>query len=163
MAAWALVVAIAFWWFEYRHWRQFSDAPIVFSAAALHPLYSRLATNPGRPLLVHFVRNDCPCNRYQAAHIQTLQASLEGIQQVYLYGDEPDLQDLHIPAVPSVALWDGKGEVAYFGPYSSGAVCGAGTDFVRQVVNAVRDNRNPSLVNTLGIGCYCDWKGELNG
>lgn len=154
---WGIAVALAFWWFEYRNWRNFADKTVMFTSEPLGHLYQSLPNAVGRPLIVHFVRPDCPCNRYQDSHIQELQPVINNIPQLYLKVDDPVVAGLDIPAAPSVAVWNEKGDIAYYGPYSSGAICGTGKDFVSMVVNAISHNQNPALINMVGVGCYCAW------
>lgn len=154
---WLVSVVFAFWWFEYRYWQTFSPQTVVFESSSLHELYGRLNTQSGEPLVVHFSQPDCPCHRYQLTHIDNLQNNMAGFQQVEIAMNDPIATTVEIPASPAVAIWNQRGEIAYFGPYSSGALCGRGTDFVTRVMNEIRADRNPQWINTLGIGCYCDW------
>lgn len=63
----------------------------------------------------------------------------------------------HMPASPAVAIWDRQGHLAYFGPYSEGAVCNAANSFIEPILTALLDGRPVSASNTLAIGCYCPW------
>lgn len=154
---WFIATCYAFWWFEYRHWQAFSDQTVLFESSTLDDLYHNLSPEPGKVVVVHFAQSNCPCHRYQIAHIDNLKDSLSDVQQLQIAVNSPVAKHLSIPASPSVAIWNQYGEMAYFGPYSSGAFCGRGTDFVTRVINEIRADRNPQWLNSLAIGCYCDW------
>lgn len=68
----------------------------------------------------------------------------------------PGAEDL--PASPAVAIWDRTGYLAYFGPYSEGAVCNSSNSFIEPVLDALLENRTVAAANTLAVGCFCDWQ-----
>ncbi|MNV89579.1 hypothetical protein D3C71_1838880 [compost metagenome] len=63
----------------------------------------------------------------------------------------------HLPASPAVAIWDHQGRLAYFGPYSEGAVCNASNSFIEPILQALSQHRAVTAGSTLAIGCYCPW------
>ncbi len=63
-----------------------------------------------------------------------------------------------LPASPAVAIWDRSGHLAYFGPYSEGAVCNSSNSFIEPVLDALLENRPVAAANTLAVGCFCDWQ-----
>jgi len=163
---WLVLMVLSFWWFEYRHWQSFNAQNVIFNGAELSLLEQRLthegATTNGLKV-VHFTDESCECSRYSRAHIKELQPAFKNIRQITLSPNHQYMQNIPIPASPSVAIWDEAGELAYFGPYSSGAICGQGNDFVRPVIKQLQQNNNPKWINMIGIGCYCPWKqGEKN-
>ena len=166
VALWLLCMVFAFWWFEYRHWQTFNTQNIVFNGAELSLLQQRLHTEntPVEGLkVVHFTDETCQCSRYSRSHIEELQPVFKNVTQITLSPNHQHMQNIQIPASPSVAIWDEQGELAYFGPYSSGAICGQGNDFVRPVIQQLKKQNNPRWINMIGIGCYCPWKqGEKN-
>ena len=147
---WLVAVITCFWWFEYRHWQNFQELSITFDGQQLEGLYSKVEVT-NQITVMHFVDKECPCYTYSEAHVQRLQASLIHTKQITV--TDPEMTS--VPATPSVAVWDQNGELAYFGPYSSGAVCGKGKDFVSRVLAELNSNSNPRWINTLGVGCYC--------
>mgnify|MGYP005991232145 FL=1 len=162
VALWLLCMVFAFWWFEYRHWQTFNEQNVIFNGAELSLLQQRLIQknqpqNMGLQV-VHFTDDACQCSRYSQSHIKRLQPVFESVTQITLSPKHPSMQGISIPASPSVAIWDEHGELAYFGPYSSGAICGEGNDFVKPVINQLKQQSNPRWVNMIGIGCYCPWK-----
>lgn len=148
--AWLLIVVYCFWWFEYRHWQSFQSLAVTFNGEDIHHLRSHVEAS-GNYTVMHFVDATCPCHDASLRHIQRLQEQVLDTQHVSI--------TIHlasgIPATPSVAIWDEAGELAYFGPYSSGAICGEGTDFVTRVLVELRQKRNPRWINSIGVGCYC--------
>lgn len=164
---WLMFMVLSFWWFEYRHWQKFNEQSVIFNGAELSLLQQRLihknqAQNMGLQV-VHFTDENCQCRRYSQSHIQRLQPVFESVTQFTLSPQHPSMQGISIPASPSVAIWDESGELAYFGPYSSGAICGEGNDFVKPVINQLKQQSNPRWINMIGIGCYCPWQqGEHN-
>ena len=77
---------------------------------------------------------------------------------------EPQLVNqlgIAVPASPAVAIWDEHGKLAYFGPYSSGLVCGQGDDFVSRVMVRLTQKQNPEWINMLGVGCFCPWQSQI--
>ena len=169
LAAWLSIVSSAFWWFEYRHWQSFSPLGVTFNGLDLQPLYRHLYLHKDGQdaiTIVHFADQSCACNRYGIQHRKSLKALSKGfskglIQHVVLPQKALDM-GIKVPASPSVAVWDSKGQLAYFGPYTSGAVCGQGDDFVRKVIRHLSNDHNPEWINMLGVGCYCPWQDQMN-
>ncbi|MOA55547.1 hypothetical protein D3C78_1793600 [compost metagenome] len=63
-----------------------------------------------------------------------------------------------LPAVPAVGIWDREGRLAYFGPYSEGAVCNSANSFIEPILEALLANRPVQAVSTLASGCFCAWR-----
>lgn len=166
---WLLLAAVSLWWFQLRHIGGFDEYWASFNGQTL----SELPFKPdyGDALVVHFVDPSCPCSRFTTAHIESLQADLKtDIDFVYIAPEtststrpklQLELQDIGLPASPAVAIWDKSGELAYFGPYSSGAFCGEGTDFVRTTLHSLTQNHNPQWINQEAVGCFCRWPTTL--
>ena len=168
------VLWAAYDWFQGRYLRAFSEHTAVFSGDALR-LPDDLA-GPGPIRLVHFWDPACPCNVGNQQHLSQLLEHY-GPQGVRFYavqkpgssghlpqplaGLQP-LSDLpgseRLPASPAVAIWDQQGQLAYFGPYSEGAVCTSSNSFIEPILDALVANRPVSASNTLAVGCFCDWQ-----
>jgi hypothetical protein len=160
---WFVLMAMSFWWFEYRHWQSFSNINVTFNGRGLDHLFKLLPSgSSGKIRVVHFTDQACACSSYSRAHIEDLQGILTQTEQFTLSSLDSITDKISIPATPSVAVWDQQGELAYFGPYSGGAVCGEGSDFVSRVVDELNQHRNPKWINMLGIGCYCPWPKQEN-
>jgi hypothetical protein len=158
--SWFGVMAFSFWWFEYRHWQSFANGNVTFNGEGLSELLERLPTRfdgQGKVRVMHFTDEECACSSYSRGHIKDLQSVLIQSEQFTMTASDSIMNGILIPATPSVAVWDKQGELAYFGPYSSGAVCGEGVDFVSQVLVELERQKNPKWINMLGIGCFCPW------
>lgn len=170
-AAAALFAALD--WFEARYLRPFDERAALFSGAELR-LPDELA-GPGPIRLVHFWDPACPCNVGNQQHLSELieQFSPRGVafyavpkpgSRGRLPAGLDDLQALptlpgaeRIPASPAVAIWDERGRLAYFGPYSEGLTCNANNSFIEPILEALTAGRTVNASNTLALGCFCDW------
>lgn len=153
ISLWLLICAVALWWLEYRHWSSWQDQLVLFSAQQTQQLKRLLPKNNGITVM-HIRSEDCPCTNYQDSHIEQLQATLKKTSQITLEENQRRNLDLSL-VTPSVAIWDKYGDLAYFGPYSSGAVCGQGEGFVARILLQLGEGKNPQWTNTQGVGCFC--------
>jgi len=172
-ALWLIAMLVAFWWFEARYLRAFDERTALFSGNHLR-LPDELA-GPGNIRLVHFWDPACPCNVGNQQHLGELleRYSERGVQfySVQKAGSDGQLPQAlralepltgltgseRLPASPAVAIWDQRGRLAYFGPYSSGFNCTSGNSFVEPVLDALLDGRKVLADNNLASGCFCDW------
>lgn len=171
---WASAMAGAYWWYQLRYIRSFSEQTALFSGAALR-LPAELA-GPGPIRVVHFWDPACPCNvgnqEHLAAlieHFGPLGVDFYALQKPGSQGQLPQtlaaLQALaqmpgsaELPASPAVAIWDKQGKLAYFGPYSEGANCTSSNSFIEPILEALNADRLVSASNNLALGCFCDWQ-----
>ncbi|CAN7353073.1 DUF6436 domain-containing protein [Pseudomonas sp. LjRoot71] len=171
---WAAAMLAAYWWYEARYLRSFSEQTALFYGEQLR-LPDELA-GPGPIRLVHFWDPACPCNVGNQQHLAELieRFSAQGVrfyavQKPGSSGQLPStlnaLQALpslpgsaQIPASPAVAIWDRTGQLAYFGPYSEGATCTSSNSFIEPILDALVANRPVNASNTLAVGCFCDWQ-----
>ncbi|WDY58264.1 DUF6436 domain-containing protein [Pseudomonas sp. PSKL.D1] len=173
----ALICAVIFWQayssFQSRYLRPFDNQTTLFDGSQLH-LPADLA-GPGPIRVVHFWDPACPCNVGNQQHLGDLVSQFAGkgvsfhvVQKPGSHGQLPanltSLQTIthfpgseHLPASPAVAIWDQKGQLAYFGPYSEGAVCNASNSFIEPILKALLQGRQVFASNTLSVGCYCPW------
>lgn len=171
----AVIVALwsAFLWFEARYLRAFSERTAIFTGADIR-LPPDIA-GPGPIRLVHFWDPACPCNVGNQQHLAELVEHF-AVQGVAFYavqkpgssGQLPDtlkalkpLEQLpgseKLPASPAVAIWDRAGNLAYFGPYSSGLTCNSSNSFIEPILEALAEGRSVSASNNMAVGCFCDW------
>ncbi len=133
---------------------------------------------PGAIRLVHFWDPACPCNVGNQQHLGELIERFAGkgvefhvLQKPGSQGRLPDnlaaLRPLaglpgseQLPASPAVAIWDRDGRLAYFGPYSEGAVCTSSNSFIEPILEALLQGRPVDATHTLAVGCYCPWTPE---
>lgn len=172
LATWLFAMVCAFWWFQFRNVGVYSEHWASFSGEAL--LDSALTGTRDRPLVLHFVDPDCPCSRFSYPHIEGLETRFAG--DAYFVNSRPEsvseggsnseakvsYPDLNVPAGPAVAIWARNGRLAYFGPYSGGAVCGEGADFVAATLEELAEGRNPQWINHEVVGCFCPWPKNLD-
>jgi hypothetical protein len=173
-AAWLAALAAAFWWFEARYLRAFDERATLFHGAELR-LPASLA-GAGDIRVVHFWDPACPCNVGNQQHLADLMAhyAARGVSFHVVRTPGSDaalpgpLNGLHplagvvgsdqLPASPAVAIWDRRGELAYFGPYSSGFTCKADNSFIEPILDALLDGRVVVASNNLASGCFCAWR-----
>ena len=163
----------AYQWFAARYLRPFDQRAAVFSGDQLR-LPDELA-GPGPIRLVHFWDPACPCNVGNQQHLSELIAhfaplgvTFHAVQKPGSSGRLPAslgaLQPLaqlpgsdQLPASPAVAIWDKRGQLAYFGPYSEGLTCNSNNSFIEPILEALAAGRSVNASNTLALGCFCDW------
>ena len=156
------------WWFQLRYYSSFNDHWVTFKGEELVTL--ALRPKKTQALVVNFVDPKCPCSRFAFPHIADLKTRFNGraefvdftsLSQVSPYYSK--LASISVPASPSVAIWSKDGALVYFGPYSSGDVCGSGEDFVASMLNALQKGGKPFWINQEAVGCFCEWpKHEKN-
>ena len=173
---WAAAMLAAYWWYEARYLRSFSEQTALFYGEQLR-LPDELA-GPGPIRLVHFWDPACPCNVGNQQHLAEVierfapqGVDFYAVQKPGSSGQLPTslsaLQALpeltgsaQLPASPAVAIWDRRGQLAYFGPYSEGAVCTSSNSFIEPILDALVADRPVSASNTLAVGCFCDWQDQ---
>ncbi len=147
----ALVVGVAILWqayttFQARYLRPFDNQTTLFDGSQLHLPPELAGELADQGVTFHVLQKP-------GSHGQ-LPANLSALKPLAsLPGSE------HLPASPAVAIWDRQGRLAYFGPYSEGAVCNASNSFIEPILKALLDGRQVSASNTLAVGCYCPWAG----
>lgn len=173
LVAWVAAMLAALWWHQNRYIRPFDSGTTLFDGAILH-LPDELV-GPGPIRLVHFWEPSCPCNAGNQQHLGEIMHSFADDVQFYhvqksgtkgqlarpLRAMKP-ITDMPgselLPASPAVAIFDHSGRLAYFGPYSEGAVCTSSNSFIEPVLEALQQGRSVAAANTLASGCFCDWK-----
>lgn len=182
---WLCATVFAFWWFEYRYLRPFDTEPqigaVVFDGAGIDSKLSSLVPmqpREGGPTVVHYWDPACPCNRFNEDHVKDLirEYGARGVRFVVVTGGttlsakrvfsdsavvgyvDSATQKVLPPSSPAVAVLDQNGEVAYFGPYSVGALCNTNNGgFVERTLNQLLVGEKPKQLSTLGVGCFCGW------
>ena len=170
---WLGAMLAAFWWYEARYIRPFDTRTELFSGAELR-LPAELA-GPGPIRLVHFWDPACPCNVGNQQHLAELISRYApqgvmfyAVQRPGSHGSLPQtlgaLQPLealpgseNLPASPAVGIWDREGRLAYFGPYSEGALCTSANSFIEPILDALGAGRPVQADSNLAAGCFCDW------
>jgi len=126
--------------------------------------------------VVYFWQNNCPCDQFTKPHFlllidhyQRLASNIDFYLAPVDNSDATqDLQDVKqlprelldrvradVKATPSVGIWDGDGQLVYFGPHSLGYVCNNDTSFVKKVLDALLNKQTVSASTVMGDGCFC--------
>lgn len=164
------VVAGLLWfrfiWLTTQSVKAFTSTAASFHASHLSNL--TLYVPLGKPLLVHFVDSQCPCTKYSAPYIHKLKQETKATTIHVMSEDLSNLESKNaeqianliqvVPASPAVAIWNSRGELSYFGPYSSGAYCGDGEDMVRYVLDSLKRGDDINWLDQEAQGCMCAWK-----
>lgn len=171
---WLGAMLAAYWWFQARYIRPFEARTELFDGTRLR-LPAELA-GPGPIRVVHFWDPGCPCNVGNQQHLGELVQAYapRGVQfyavqkagsQGHLPANLQALQPLAgvagsegLPASPAVAIWDREGRLAYFGPYSEGALCTSSNSFIEPILEALAAGRPVRAQSNLAVGCFCDWR-----
>lgn len=174
---WLALILVGLWWYKGQFIRPFSETTAVFSGEQLR-LPDSIA-GAGAIRFVHFWDPACPCNVGNQQHLVEMLERYAGEVEFYHLqkpgssGQLPkalsSLRHLsglpgseQLPASPAVAIWDRTGQLAYFGPYSEGAVCNSSNSFIEPILDALLKNRPVNAGNTLAVGCFCDWQQNLD-
>lgn len=162
--SWLCVVVIGFWFFSLQYLHSFQEYWVTFSG----DLNLTNKAN-GQITMYHLIDKECPCTRFSLPHISQLQEKYQGVSHQFIYKDVvselegqfiSNLREM-IPASPAVVIFSRDGELSYFGPYSSGAVCGQGRDITEVIIQSLNQDVNPSWINQEAVGCLCQWQ-QLN-
>ena len=174
---WLGAMLTGLWWYKTRFIRPFSETTAIFSGQQLR-LPNSIAGS-GAIRFVHFWDPACPCNVGNQQHLaEMLERYADDVEFYHLQkpGSSGQLPKVlssmrhlsglpgaeQLPASPAVAIWDRAGQLAYFGPYSEGAVCNSSNSFIEPVLDALINNRPVKAANTLAVGCFCDWPQKVD-
>lgn len=174
---WLGAMLTGLWWYKSRFIRPFSETTAIFSGQQLR-LPNSIAGS-GAIRFVHFWDPACPCNVGNQQHLaEMLERYADEVEFYHLQkpgsrGQLPKVLSTmrhlsglpgaeQLPASPAVAIWDRAGQLAYFGPYSEGAVCNSSNSFIEPVLDALINNRPVKAANTLAVGCFCDWPQKVD-
>ena len=153
---------------------------------SFNSLIATLPSKLNTSYFLHFWQPDCSCNRFNRSHVNDIAAKYreKDFQLITIVRPHPDYNNqqlinmakdefdsivlidksqqfsgkARIPAAPAAAVIDKQGKLAYFGPYSDSTFCGlGGTDFVGRVANLLVKGEKPSIINTMVLGCFCNW------
>jgi hypothetical protein len=65
-----------------------------------------------------------------------------------------------IDATPAALVYDARGKLVYYGPYSDGARCGESGGLVERVLDRVLLGHTPLPQPFYGGGCFCGEKSD---
>ncbi len=162
LVVWLSLCAVLFWYFQFRHMNAFDDYWATFHGESFKE--NRIRPIKGYAIVMHFIDNSCPCSRFAEPHIRDLERQFGNEVEFIRFGSTEntrhpkiDFSQLNVPASPAVAIWSKDGDLAYLGPYSGGAICGQGRDFVSSTLGNLKERHNPKWFNQEAIGCLCEW------
>lgn len=163
LVVWLVASAVTLWWFQFRHISRFDEHWVTFKGSQIFASVQLGAIE--NYLVVHFVDPKCPCSRFSVGHIADLETRLGGRVEFVDYrrmglsdARLRPLKNIAVPAGPAVGIWNKSGQLSYFGPYSGGAVCGEGEDYVTRIIDSLDDGGEPQWLNQEAVGCFCQWK-----
>ena len=156
-AVWLLITLLTLSWFKYQYVGDFQERWVDFDMTQL--LEQPQHPQKGYAKIMHYVDPACPCSRFAYSHIQDIEKHLQQDAEFQTVTPQSATESRirPVPAVPAVAIWDAAGKLAYFGPYSSGFLCGQGEDLVIAVMESLRRGENPEWINQQAVGCFCEW------
>ena len=154
---WFIAIAVAFWWFQLRYINDFGSYFAEFNGESIEASFPFPVS--GDAVVVHILDDGCPCTRFAHDHIRELEHRFSSHVVFMNWRELPESfrSSVNLPASPAVAIWDGTGALAYFGPYSSGSFCGQGDDFVFATLDNLTNDVNPKWINQDAVGCFCPW------
>ena len=118
----------------------------------------RVAT--GQLTLVHYLDEQCSCNRFAKPHVEDIEKNYIDVRHVHPNESRSvggvRLSDWAISS-PSVSIFAPDGALIYHGPYTAGSVCGQGEDLVAAHIDKWRAGDRTQYLNLLGQGCFCPW------
>lgn len=150
---WLLLVTVLMWQIFASDYRSFlhENAPDLSQMP-------RLET--GGLTLIHYLDEQCSCNRFAKPHVADIEQSYLDARHVYADKTrEVDGVTLGNWAIssPSVSIFAPDGMLIYHGPYTAGSVCGQGEDLVATHIKKWRAGDTKQYFNILGQGCFCPW------
>ena len=103
--------------------------------------------------VLHFYQTDCECQQFSEGHIQDINNIANdnnfSIKNI-------DIKDhLLVPATPSVAILNNRGDVVYFGPYGEGLACSQTSGYAQTILNNFLKGYAANLIIRDAQGCYC--------
>lgn len=150
--AWLAAVALGFWWFSARFIVPFNETLVNFDGAGLQAA----APTVNRLTVVAMIDPDCACSGFAEGHWQDLQQRHAGVAfERAEVGNRWSFLLEKVPSSPAVAVWDAAGQLRYFGPFSGGAFCGSGDDFVAMALDAIAAEEYFQWIIQDAVGCFC--------
>ena len=165
LSLWAVGSVWAFWFYEMRLERPFARAILssfnpdarTYSAEAWFRI--RFAASPvgeqrAAATVIHVYRENCACNRFTSPHLAQIVARYHprGVK----FATVPAASaPAWIDATPAALVFDARGKLLYFGPYSDAARCGSTSGFVERVLDWTLTGRDVQPQPILASGCFC--------
>lgn len=126
--------------------------------------------------VVHIAAPDCACSRFTEPHFATIvgkyaakgvafvvaEGRVEGLPDAVkarvrtLAGDAAAADLDWVRTGPAALIYDGDGRLVYYGPYSTGALCGTTQGPVERALDRLLAMEPPAPQPVLAVGCYCN-------
>lgn len=110
-------------------------------------------------LAVHIQSEQCQCNFANNIHRSTLEKTLDSnhFHSRMMLAKESKLPSSILPSTPAIAIFDPVGKLAYYGPYSSGFLCGSSSGYVEKFLPTISNGKyiGPLIISD-SQGCYCN-------
>lgn len=173
VAIWFAASSSALWAFGLRDARPYmNEGPVLADypelTAAAERWFSAQAAGTGAvATVVQVIRKGCRCNSATAAHVAQIRrehaqrgVAFVTVELAQLHS-EPSMRAL--AATPSALVFDAAGRLAFLGPFSSDAWCGAGAGFVERTLDQLGRGERPVPQPVLARGCFCDTDDDPDG
>lgn len=109
----------------------------------------------------HISQSGCFCQQVAQPHISSVSKVLTEHafnNRSLLLKPEHFLLE-HLPSTPAIVVFNQTGQLAFFGPYSTGLLCSTGNGFIeRQISQFNRQQYYGATVISDAKGCYCPTK-----
>ena len=169
---WIVGTIYAFWQFQFKNMGMFIKNGEYREDKMMEELKKDFAVHRRQlyaATIYHILEDDCSCTKNTMKHLESIKTQYgeQNVRNVrILQASDVDLSIINrdvimasIPATPAVAILNGKGDLAYFGPYSSSMVCGTtGESYIEIILNALLSSGYIRVINLLEFGCYCPAK-----
>lgn len=173
LAIWLVGVGYGIWFFELRLERPFvsrAHATLFESGSGAQEAQDWFRRRLGvadqasglRATVVHVYDAQCPCNRFTEPHLARIEAAyrqrgvhFERVERASALGAAAPGW---IEATPAALVFDARGKLIYFGPYSDAAACGSTNGLVERVLDQVLSGRSPTPGLVISGGCFCTGK-----
>jgi hypothetical protein len=106
----------------------------------------------------HIQDENCICSQLSNSHVRLLDKKFhQSGYRVQTLTPQNNKEIVSMfPSLPALVIFDISGELAYFGPYSSGYLCGAKNSVIEPIVSSIVSNTHlGALVISDSDGCYC--------
>ena len=186
---WFFGMIFAFWFFQFKNLRQFSENPelglnskTILSNFNSSEIKNSIRKMNASAVVINFIDPECYCSKFTLQHVKKIQNKYShdkiiftdayrdaGEKGNFIAKNNMESSELYsvirsiinlsdLPATPAVAVFDGEGNLAYFGPYSDDAFCGTSDGFLDNSIKKILAGQNYRDVNMLAYGCFCESK-----
>jgi hypothetical protein len=152
VASWLALVVLGFWWFSARFISPFGEVLVSFDGhnlASQAPILSKVT-------VVGLIDTNCPCSSLAQNHWVELQRDNPNtVFELATMSNRWSFLLASVDVSPAVAVWSADGHLRYLGPFSGGAMCGSGDDFVAMALGSIAAGEPLQWINQDAVGCFC--------